>query len=150
MAKFDPKQKRDFLGKLLTDSACADWTLIGSVAYRRGVYGTFKLEPWSGGTSGHVAGVRGTFTPHSGGDSDAIVFDFGDLLTVSNPSHPSWREGMRPHVIDHCGWDWYLCAPDALNPLHDAISDWVVMWDFREADIEAEIKAANRSKKKGR
>jgi len=151
VAKFDPKQKRKFLGELLTDTACADWTLIGSAAYRRGVYGTFKLEPWSGGTSGHVAGVRGTYTPHSGGASDTIVFEFADLLTVSKPSHPNWNATHdHPRVIEHTGWDWYMCAPDALNPLHDAISDWVVLWDIREAELEAEIKRANRSTRKGR
>ena len=145
MSKFDPKQKRAFLGKLLTDTACADWTLIGSVAYRRGPYGTFKLEAWCDG--GHVTGVEGTYTPHSGGAPDRIVFEFADLLTVSKPSHPNWRDGMTPHVIKHCGWDWYMCPPDGLNPLHDAISDWLVMWDIREAELEAEIKSANRARK---
>lgn len=147
MSKFDPKQKRAFLGKLLTDSAAADWTLIGSVAYRRGPYGTFKLETWSGGTSGHVAGVRGTYTPHSGGDADHIVFEFADLLVVTKPNHQNWRDGQRVEVIEHCGWDWYMCAPDSLSPLHDAISDWIVMWDIRDQELEAEIKRANRGKK---
>jgi hypothetical protein len=86
----------EFFKKLLYPMRARDpgpelpWSFVGTCAYLRANHGVFKLEPWSGGVCGQVAGLQGTYTSHAGA-KDHIVFEFEGLLipdreVLKNPS----------------------------------------------------------------
>jgi hypothetical protein len=140
---------RTFLAMLNGDTDM--WSLVGRSWYRRGVYGTFKLTIWTGGTHGAIAGLSGTFTPYDGGASDEIAFRFDDLIIPTNPrNNPNYRgEGV---VGSSERWSWHIAEPESMRPFHDAIVEWVLIWDLRAKDV-AEMEresAAYKRRKAGR
>lgn len=134
---------RAFLSSLVDDHNT--WTLIGRAFFFRGSRGVFKLEIYSGGTADHMAGLRGTFTPNSGGASDSTVFDFNDHLVGTNPTNnPNFSEPFRLGVSwSNLGWTFSSIVPESLEPLHDAINQWVDIWNITAAEHEEAIRDAN-------
>jgi hypothetical protein len=109
------------------------WSFVGSIAYLRTRHGVFKLEPWSDGVHGHVAGLLGTHTTSTGAQ-DRVVFEFHDLLQPDRKAlkNPDLADTHRIHAW-HTGDGprrqiaWYV-PPLSLQPLHAAIDAWIAAW----------------------
>lgn len=138
---------REFLLALTGDPDM--WTLLGRALYRRGQKGTFKLEVWSGGTFGGIAGLVGTFAPSNGGPVDRIEFRFEDLLVSTNPTkNPNYR-GEACHA-NETEWDWHIAKPASLRPLGEAIDEWILMLDLTSEDLADMARDAETARKRTR
>ena len=64
------------------------------------------------------------------GPIDSLVFKFKDYLKPDPAcTHPNRGMIDRPHVVEHCGWGWYICPPVSTKPVVDAIEAWAAMFE---------------------
>lgn len=111
-----------------------EWRHVGRVCYLRSATGVFKLEFWSGGTRGTIAGLEGTYTSNEGAQ-DHVVFDFADHLVqdVAKAGNTDlWDRPVKAHERAS-GIEWYNAPPLSLNQLHEAIVTWVTTWCTRKS-----------------
>jgi len=116
-----------------TDPAPRRWKQIARDLYCRGAHGVFKLEIYSGGTHDAFVGLTGTFTGHATGRIDTITFRFADLL---EPNHIEGTNAnvsrLSIYVRTDKPWDWYCgLRPVTLKPFHEAIRQWMAVWNER-------------------
>lgn len=84
-----------------------------------------KYSMHQGRCSGDYVGVLVEIINKDKGAIDRLVFNFDEHCAAPK----SDRNNPHFHVIEHCGWRWYLNIPNSILPLIDAINEYVEFYE---------------------
>ena len=86
-------------------------------------------------TSQNYHSLRVTISGKDSGPIDSQLFTFDDFLGDQHIYTKSrgWllQESLGQYnlsVVGYVVWDWYLFTPENVDPLEDAIADYITLW----------------------